>query len=428
MSTPAWSNVPGAVGLATFGGFMYISSYSGNKISKIDASTGAIIDANWFSISAPLDLVIDASGTFMYAISGGHGSVFKINISNRSLVTWSFAPGISNPLGIVIDASGTFMYTSSWVGTITKINMSNGSIVNANWVSGLSNPNGLIIDPEGKYMYVANTGNGRISKINMSNGSIVNISWVSGLTNPIYLEIDNTGTYMYVSVQATQSIRKILIYNGTLMNENYISGLNNPNKLKIINNNMYVLNRGNGNIGKYFMMPDVICFKKDTKILTYNGYRLIQDLGKRDVIKTFNHGYKHIEMIGKTTIEHHALPERTKSQLYKCSKSEYPDLFEPLVITGCHSILVDEFSNEEEKQKTIEILGKISTTDQKYRLPAAADLRASVYETPGTYEIYHLALENDFSYMNYGIYANGLLVESCSKKALKEYKNMTVIK
>ena len=55
------------------------------------------------------------------------------------------------------------------------------------------------------------------------------------------------------------------------------------------------------------------------------------------------------------------------------------------------------------------------------------DLRASIYKTPGQNTIYHLALENDNYYSNYGIYANGLLVETCSKRYLKELANMTLI-
>ena len=75
----------------------------------------------------------------------------------------------------------------------------------------------------------------------------------------------------------------------------------------------------------------------------------------------------------------------------------------------------------------IEVYGNIYVTDRKYRLPACADPRASIYETPGTYTIYHLALENEDYDMNYGVYANGLLVETCSKRYLKELSNMTLI-
>jgi uncharacterized protein YjbI with pentapeptide repeats len=169
------------------------------------------------------------------------------------------------------------------------------------------------------------------------------------------------------------------------------------------------------------------CFKEDTKILTIQGYKLIQDLRKGDLVKTLKHDYKPIDMIGKREIYHPASKERIKDQLYKCSQENYPEIFEPLIITGCHSILVDNFTSEEQKQKVIEVNGNTYVTDNKYRLPACADPRASVYETVGIYTIYHLALENDDYYMNYGVYANGLLVETCSKRYLKELSNMTLI-
>ena len=96
--------------------------------------------------------------------------------------------------------------------------------------------------------------------------------------------------------------------------------------------------------------------------------------------------------------------------------------------TGCHSILVDEFNiDNDEENKTIDLLGKIYVTDKKYRLPACIDERTQVYDKKEIHKIYHIALENDNYYGNYDIYANGLLVESCSKRYLKEYSNMSLI-
>lgn len=171
----------------------------------------------------------------------------------------------------------------------------------------------------------------------------------------------------------------------------------------------------------------IICFKEDSKILTDKGYVPIQNLRRGDLVKTIEHEFVAIHSIGRKDIYNPSMKERIKDQLYKCSNSEYPEVFEDLVITGCHSILVDEFANEEQKQKTIEVNGDTYITDDKYRLPACADPRASIYENQGTYTIYHLALEHDDYYMNYGIYANGLLVETCSKRNLKEFYNMTFI-
>ena len=170
------------------------------------------------------------------------------------------------------------------------------------------------------------------------------------------------------------------------------------------------------------------CFKKDTKILTNKGYRRIQDIRKGDMVFTYKHGFKAVHAIGYRNLHHHAISDKTKNQLYRCSRSQYPELFEDLIITGCHSILMGSFTTYEQVDKTAKVLGKIYMTDGLYRIPACVDDRTTVYEIPGEYTIYHLALKNDDYYSNYGIYANGLLVETCSKRYLKELSNMTLIK
>ena len=173
--------------------------------------------------------------------------------------------------------------------------------------------------------------------------------------------------------------------------------------------------------------PALVCFKEGSTILTDKGYRPIQDLRKGDLVKTALHGYKAIEMIGKRDMHQLALTDRIKDQLYCCSPENYPELTEDLMITGCHCILVDDFVSDEQRDKTREVNGQLFVTDRKYRLPACADPRASVYQNKGNHTIYHIALEHEDYYMNYGVYANGLLVETCSRRYLKELSNMLLI-
>jgi hypothetical protein len=168
------------------------------------------------------------------------------------------------------------------------------------------------------------------------------------------------------------------------------------------------------------------CFNNDTKILTSNGYIPIQNLRKGDAIKTLLHGYVPIDAIGYRDIYNTSSNNKINDKLYVCTKSEYSEIIEDLIITGSHSILVDEFK-QGEQEETIKILGKIYVTDNKYRLPACVDSRAKPYNIEGTFTIYHIALKHDNYFMNYGIYANGLLVETCSKRYLTELSNMTLI-
>ena len=168
------------------------------------------------------------------------------------------------------------------------------------------------------------------------------------------------------------------------------------------------------------------CFKEDSNILTDKGYVPIQDLRKGDLVQTLNDGYKEISVIGKQEMYHNISEENKRNQLYKYSSDKYPEIFEDLVITGGHSILLDSLSEEElEKQKEW-ISESDLLIDNKYRMLAFLDEKSVTYESPGLYTIYHLALEGDYN-KNYGIYANGLLVEACSQQYLKEHSNMILI-
>jgi hypothetical protein len=61
------------------------------------------------------------------------------------------------------------------------------------------------------------------------------------------------------------------------------------------------------------------------------------------------------------------------------------------------------------------------------RLFTYLDDKAEPYSKEGTFTIYHLALENENYFSNYGISENGLLVESCSKRYLTELSGMELI-
>ena len=169
-------------------------------------------------------------------------------------------------------------------------------------------------------------------------------------------------------------------------------------------------------------------FKTGSKILTNKGYIPIQDLRKGDLVKTLKNDYKAIDIIGYAEMYNTNIDERVEDKLYVFSKEQYPEIFEDLIMMGYNSILIDLFENEIQKLLVKTILGKIYTTDNKYRLPAFLDDRSSIYENEGNCIIYNIALENNDYYMNYGIYANGLLVESCSKRFMEKLSKMIFIK
>jgi len=294
---------------------------------------------------------------------------------------------------------------------------------------------GIAIDTNGN-IYITDITNSYVAMYD-SSGTLVQNNFIDGT---VYSETFSTIVF-YNNLFYLTGVNDIVYtfdINGALVNNNYaiggtVTGQQFGGGIAFDSTNNFYVSNGNGNSNQISTIqspspppPTVPCFKHDSKILTSKGYIPIQDLRKGDLVKTINHEYLPIDMIGKRKLTHLGSNDRNKNQLYKCIPKNYQGLFEDLVITGGHSILVDGFKDDYQRRKTREVNGDLYVTDNKYRLPICADLKASVYEKPGDYMIYHLALENNNYYGNYGIYANGLLVESCSKRYLKEFSNMTM--
>ena len=174
--------------------------------------------------------------------------------------------------------------------------------------------------------------------------------------------------------------------------------------------------------------PRYPCFLKGTMIETMKGMIPVEDLRPNMFVKTYEHSYVPIKLIGKRTITHDSKKERNKEQLFVCKKELYPGATEDLVITGCHSLLVKrDFLEKDEEQRIIDANGEIYLTDKLVRLPAVADLQTIIYPEDGDYEIYHFALDHSDDRMNYGIYANGLLAETCSIRYISEHSGMKLL-
>ena len=174
--------------------------------------------------------------------------------------------------------------------------------------------------------------------------------------------------------------------------------------------------------------PTYPCFLKGTMIETMKGMIPVEELHPNMFVKTYEHSYVPIKLIGKRTITHDSKKERNKEQLFVCKKELYPGAKEDLVITGCHSLLVKrDFLEKEEEQRIIDANGGIYLTDKLVRLPAVADLQTIIYPEDGDYEIYHFALDHTDDRMNYGIYANGILAETCSIRYISEHSGMKLL-
>ena len=214
---------------------------------------------------------------------------------------------------------------------------------------------------------------------------------------------------------------------GAITSWRLASSSNGTSPQNVAYTNGDVLN-ADGNISTYYLYPNAPCFKEGTNVLCQvdgvETYQPIETLKVGTLVKTSHHGYKKIEVIAHGSLHNPGTEERIADRMYKCSPANYPELTENLYITGNHCILVESLTDKQ-RQQLVKQMGKLYSTDDKYRLIACVDERAEPLASEGVFPIWHLALEHEDIRMNYGIYVNGgLLVETCSINTLKNKSNL----
>jgi hypothetical protein len=416
-------------------GISFGLTYSNNSMIPIIGHTYNLIDISTNNILSTFNPSQQVNNYSFYGIIINNTDVNTItktlkvfDVTTNSIIDTCIIiinPSSINQNGNFITLSGTTGY-ANW-------NMNGQHISRDNEGQGLSN----------SVSFAASLSNGELSILSQSFTTIPRASY-------------NLSYYIYNSGANQQPELFQALWNGNLIQESVINnsndiGSNDDVWIKRTFSNLIATGSTTNlqfigaqdatyfKISNVFVtlqsLPSVVrsqvpCFKEDTKILCFidneEKYIPIQNIRKGILVKTLKNGYVPVKLIGKSKLYNSGNRERIKERLYKCVKDKYPTLFEDLYITGCHSILVETLT-QEQKEKTREMLTMLYKTEDLFRLMACLDEKAEPFEEEGLYTIWHLALDNEDYYMNYGIYANGLLVETCSQRYLKELSNMELI-
>lgn len=186
----------------------------------------------------------------------------------------------------------------------------------------------------------------------------------------------------------------------------------------------YVFNQSSNKILSMDPLPP--CFNYGTKILCQvDGQELyipVQDIRKGTLVKTYKHGYKSVALIGYGCMFNDKT--RPKHCMYIYEKNN--DMIDDLIVTGDHSILVDKLTQEEIKLNKNNGM-PICTIDKKYLLSACVSDKFKQITEAKIFTYYHFALKGITKYNRFGVYANGVLVETPPLCNLEKNKHLKFI-
>jgi hypothetical protein len=193
----------------------------------------------------------------------------------------------------------------------------------------------------------------------------------------------------------------------------------NPQNFSILTANKFISSLNNLE-DQQFVFTNPLCFNEGSLILTINPngeeeWVKIENLYLGKLVKTYLHGYRKIKLIGSGKLRNN-VNEPWKC-MYKLPKNGN-NIFEDLVITGAHSILVDKIDDDDEYSSTKEYFeGNFRYIDDKILLLSCVSKKFIKLTDDNEYTYYHLVLENDGDITRrYGVWANGVLTETTNEE------------
>jgi surface protein len=165
------------------------------------------------------------------------------------------------------------------------------------------------------------------------------------------------------------------------------------------------------------------CVHETTDFLCYvdneESYINIKDIKPGFLVKTYNEGYVKVKHIFKQKCFNSE--KNTMKKFFVMDKSKNDLLTKDLIITGGHSILLDNLT-EEQYNKMKSSKTKYIKVHDKYKLLAFFN-EDFVGKTDKSKEtVYLLVLEADDDFKVYGVYVNGgMIIESCGIAICKQF-------
>lgn len=406
---------PGAILCSPNQQFLYSVNIGSSNITCFNIEAGGNLSQNGPLFSVPSGSLLTGSiitpdGNFLLVCYFNHPNVGVFAIANDGTLSFaSLYTDLSGNSSISLASTGDgeyiFIAQGSAITTVTIDSL--GNLTFQSVISGYDSIVSIAISSDNQYLYAADHGTSTFISFNIVDGNLIQKDQLSvELAGLVILNQYCTLAYIIGNNFGNSLLSSIPISNGNIGSPSSESPITIPSV----------------SVAGIVTFPpeETICFLEGTKILCYYHnkeiYLPVEQLTARILVKTFKNGYLPINFIGSKEVYH---CERNP-KLYQCSRNKYPELIENLVITGGHGILIDELT---EKQRNK--INKIFVTDGKYRLFSKYDERSKPYGKKGLFKVYHFSLENRDKNRNYGVYANGLLVESCFEDTIK--LNMKII-
>ncbi len=232
---PTYSTGSQPVSVAFDGMNIWVANYGENSVTKLIASTGALVGT--YAVGKYPD-AIAFDGANIWVANSGDSSVTKLVASTGALVG-TYAVG-KNPKAIAFD--GVNIWVANWIGqSLTKLLASTGTVVGTFFIIG-DLPTGIAFDGTNIWVLTASS----LRKVLPSTGAIVG-NYSLGTTNT-GVACDGTNVWVVSGGIGLGTVRKVDASTGTVVGT--YSFVRNVFGIAFDGTNIWVSNPGDGTVSK----------------------------------------------------------------------------------------------------------------------------------------------------------------------------------
>ena len=382
--------------LSSNGSVIVATSFSGSGSTNRCASSSlsSTIGTSWSNDTSAntknyVSVSVNSSNNFCAVANDGTTHCVMVSTNNGS--TWT--AGTTNPTSGVwngIATNNTIWVAVGNAGVVMTTTVGN----EANWTAQTSH-NTLnwtcVTYGDGYFVALSSSGSGN-RVMTSPDGITWTLQTSSANNNWISVAYSSTLT-KFVTITGDSVSNNVMV--GTITTPCILGGMKILTVFKLINNTDY-----------------------------NEKYVLIENLQIGDLIKTHNGKIIPVKYIGFLNIIN-SYNTNFNKQLYRYSKQQFDFLTDDLIVTGGHSRLVESLTDEEIKLSK-NYRNELCKIDNYYLLLSCIDSGAEVYNDLENFTVYNISLESDNLDENFGIFSNGMLIESCGINYLKKYMQLKV--
>jgi sugar lactone lactonase YvrE len=172
-----------------------VSEYIGNKVTKVDATSGA--KSTFALVPFPDEMAINSTGD-VFVKEHPAGPIHRFSSSGAALSPATFAAPCTGPTGVAFDSADNFYVACSASGTIYRFAAGNFTTSTV-FASGFPSLEGMDFSPGGA-LFVTDFVNGRIYQVTPGGMTLAaHTQWASGLSEPLNVGFDSLSGNLFAS-------------------------------------------------------------------------------------------------------------------------------------------------------------------------------------------------------------------------------------